>query len=202
MNARIYRQPVVALGNHAAGCVDRSCGLGQSMSGVIIAMRRTLLSRTSLVRSSLIGLATAALPTSEPAWAGEPSFLSAISTLFDFNRPEIAVLATALAPLGFSVVAAILLMRSRVRATRSEARLRADIADLQIKADRYRALLFAEPQVLISWDAGDNRPRISGDIALLVAARFAASRPRLRSMAASGAGVADGACGQRVARGR
>jgi signal transduction histidine kinase len=138
------------------------------MSGVIIAMRRTLLSRTSLVRSSLIGLATAALPTSEPAWAGESSFLSAISTLFDFNRPEIAVLATALAPLGFSVVAAILLMRSRVRATRSEARLRADIADLQIKADRYRALLFAEPQVLISWDAGDNRPRISGDIALLV----------------------------------
>ena len=130
------------------------------MSGVIIAMRRTLLSCTSLVHSSLIGLATVALPTSEPAWAGEPSLPSTISALFDFNRPEIAVLATALAPLGFSVVAAILLMRSRVRATRSEARLRADIADLQIRADRYRALLFAEPQVLISWGAGDNRLRV------------------------------------------
>jgi signal transduction histidine kinase len=78
------------------------------------------------------------------------------------------VLATALAPLGFSVMAAILLMRSRVRAARSEAQLRAHIADLQIQADRYRALLFAEPQVLIAWAAGDNRPRISGDVALLV----------------------------------
>jgi PAS domain-containing protein len=59
-------------------------------------------------------------------------------------------------------------MRSRVRAARSEAQLRAHIADLQIQADRYRALLFAEPQVLIAWAAGDNRPRISGDVALLV----------------------------------
>ena len=37
------------------------------------------------------------------------------------------MLATALALLGFSVVAAILLMRTRVRAAQSEARLRADI---------------------------------------------------------------------------
>jgi len=59
-------------------------------------------------------------------------------------------------------------MRSRVRAAQSEAQLRADITDLQIQADRYRALLFAEPQVLISWAAGANRPRVSGDVALLV----------------------------------
>ena len=138
------------------------------MSGVIVVMRRTLLSCTSLARSGLIGCATATLPATGPAWAGDPTFLAALSAFFDFNRPEIAVLATALAPLGFSVLAAILLMRSRVRAARSEARLRADIAQLQRQADRYRALLFAEPQILISWGAGDNRPRISGDIALLV----------------------------------
>jgi len=66
---------------------------------------------------------------------------------------RIAVLATALALLGFSVVAAILLMRTRLRAARNEARLRSDITDLQIQADRLRALLFAEPQVLISWAA-------------------------------------------------
>ena len=138
------------------------------MSGVIVVMRRTLLSCTSLARSSLIGCVTATLPATGPAWAGDPTFLAALSAFFDFNRPEIAVLATALAPLGFSVLAAILLMRSRVRAARSEARLRADIAQLQRQADRYRALLFAEPQILISWAAGDNRPRISGDIALLV----------------------------------
>ena len=80
------------------------------------------------------------------------------------------MLTTALALLGFSVVAAILLMRTRVRATRNEARLRAEIADLQVQADRLRALLFAEPQVLISWAAGDNRPQISGDISLLTVA--------------------------------
>ena len=138
------------------------------MSGVIVAMRRTLLSCTSLARSGLIGFAAAGLPSTGPAWAGEPTLVGAISAFFDFNRPEIAVLATALAPLGFSVVAAILLMRGRVRSARSEARLRTTIAGLQIQADRYRALLFAEPQVLISWAAGDNRPRISGDVALLV----------------------------------
>jgi signal transduction histidine kinase len=138
------------------------------MSGVIVAMRRTLLSCTSLAGDGLIGLATAALPSTGPAWAGEPTFVSAISAFFDFNHPELAMLATGLAPLGFSVLAAILLMRSRVRAAQSEARLRADITDLQIQADRYRALLFAEPQVLISWAAGANRPRVSGDVALLV----------------------------------
>jgi signal transduction histidine kinase len=88
--------------------------------------------------------------------------------LFDFNRQEIAALATALALLGFSVVSAILLMRASVRAAKAEARLRSEIAELQAQADRFRALLFAEPQILISWPAGDNRPQISGDTALLM----------------------------------
>ena len=88
--------------------------------------------------------------------------------LLDLNRQEFAVLTTALALLGFSVVAAILLMRTRLRAAKNEARLRSDVQALQIEADRYRALLFAEPQILISWPAGDNRPQISGDIALLL----------------------------------
>ena len=78
------------------------------------------------------------------------------------------MLATALAVLGFSVVAAILLMRTRVRAANNEARLRSELRGLQVEADRFRALLFAEPQVLISWAAGDNRPQISGDISLLM----------------------------------
>ena len=137
------------------------------MSGVIVAMRRTLLSCTSLARNGLIGLG-AALVSIAPARAGDLPLLDAISAFFDLNRQEIAVLTTALALLGFSVVAAILLMRTRLRAARSEARLRADIQDLQFQADRFRALLFAEPQILISWAAGDNRPQISGDTSLLM----------------------------------
>jgi signal transduction histidine kinase len=138
------------------------------MSGVIVSMRRTLQSCTSLARNGLIGLAAVALLPAGSAQAADPSLLKAISTFFDLNRQETAVLTTAFALLGFSVVAAILLMRSRVGAARNEARLRADIGYLQVQADSYRALLFAEPQILISWAAGDNRPQISGDISLLM----------------------------------
>src|ERR1700756_2007917 len=144
-----------------------SCGLGQTMSGVIVAMRRTLLSCTSLARNGLILLGVN-LASIVPVRAGDLPLLDAISADLGLNRQEFAVLTTALALLGFSVVAAILLMRTRVRAASNEARLRADIGELQLQADRFRALLFAEPQVLISWAAGDNRPGISGDTSLLM----------------------------------
>jgi signal transduction histidine kinase len=147
------------------------------MSGVIVAMRRTLLSCTSLARHGLTSLGSI-LVWAGPADAGELAPLNALSLLADLNRQEIAVLATALALLGFSVVAAILLMRSRLRAARNEARLRADVQDLQFQADRFRALLFAEPQILISWAAGDNRPQISGDTALLLPQDGRQSQPQ------------------------
>lgn len=134
------------------------------MSGVIVAMRRTLLSCTSLARNGLIALAASIVP----ARAGGLPYVDTISAYLDLNRQEFAVLTTALALLGFSVLSSILLMRTRVRAANSEARLRSDIAGLQRQADRYRALLFAEPQVLISWSAGDSRPQISGDSSLLL----------------------------------
>src|ERR1700738_1681390 len=137
------------------------------MSGVIASMRRTLLSCISLARNGLISLG-ATLVSIAPACAGDLSPMDAIPVHLDLNRQEFAVLTTALALLGFSVMAAILLMRTRLRAARSEARLRANIANLQAQADRFRALLFAEPQILIAWPAGDNRPQISGDIALVM----------------------------------
>jgi signal transduction histidine kinase len=141
---------------------------GANMSGVIGTMRRTLLSCTSLARNGVIALAAAAFGSIAPAYAGDASLLDAISASLDLNRQEFAVLTTALALLGFSVVSAILLMRTRLRAARSEARLHADIGELQVQADRFRALLFAEPQILISWAAGDNRPEITGDTSLLM----------------------------------
>jgi signal transduction histidine kinase len=148
------------------------------MSGVVAAMRRTLLSCTSLARNGLIALVTASSAASKPAFAGDLPLSAAISSWLDLNHQEFAVLTTALALVGFSVVAAILLMRTRVRATRTEIRLRSDIADLQVQADRLRALLFAEPQILISWAAGDNRPQISGDTALLISQAALQSSPQ------------------------
>jgi len=131
-------------------------------------MRRTLLSCTSLARHGLIALAAVLSASPEPALAADLTIAQTISALFDLNHQEFAVLTTALSLLGFTVVAAILLMRTRVRASRMELNLRSDIADLQVQADRLRALLFAEPQILIAWAAGENRPQISGDTSLLI----------------------------------
>jgi signal transduction histidine kinase len=142
------------------------------MSGVIATMRRTLLSCTSLVRDGIAGAGTALLAISAARAQDAGQGLGVVEhrfvTLFDLDRQEIAALTLALAVLGFSVVAAILLMRARLGAARNEARLRSDIQGLQTEADRFRALLFAEPQILISWAAGDERPQISGDTLLVL----------------------------------
>ena len=88
------------------------------MSGVIAAIRRTLLSCTSLARHGLTAFGAATLLSIAPAHAGDASLLDTISGFLDLNRQEFAVLTTALALLGFSVVAAILLMRTRVRSAK------------------------------------------------------------------------------------
>ncbi|MGA2055224.1 MAG: two-component sensor histidine kinase, partial [Bradyrhizobium sp.] len=138
------------------------------MSGVIAALRRTLLSCTSLARGgrAILGafVGASGLGLARPAHAADLSFLH---TLVGMNHQEFAALTTALSLLGFSVVSAILLMRTRLRAARNEAGLRSDIQRLQSEADRYRSLLFAEPQVLIAWPAGEDRPQISGDVSSL-----------------------------------
>ncbi|MET0723445.1 MAG: PAS-domain containing protein [Tardiphaga sp.] len=138
------------------------------MSGVIAAMRRTLLSCTSLVRDGLVGIGASVVLATSAARAEDPFFGQALASFFNLDRQELAALTLALAVLGFSVVATILLMRNRLRAEKTEAQLRTDLHALQIEADRFRALLFAEPQVLVSWAAGDSRPEISGDSSLLM----------------------------------
>ena len=141
------------------------------MSDVIAAMRRTLLSCSSLARHSLsvagTSLGIAEVMSIRPAEASDLPLLRTITSFIDMNHQEIAVLTTALSLVGFSVVSAILLMRTRVRAAQSERHLRAEIVNLQGEADRFRALLFAEPQIVISWGAGDNRADISGDTSLV-----------------------------------
>jgi signal transduction histidine kinase len=139
------------------------------MSGVIAAMRRTLLSCTCMVRDGLVGIsASALLATSSASAADEPFITQTLANLLDLDRQEIAALTTATAVLGFSVVSAILLMHNRIRSAKTEAKLRTELHTLQVEADRFRALLFTEPQVLIAWAAGETRPDISGDTALMM----------------------------------
>ena len=135
------------------------------MSGVIAEMRHLMLSCTSLVR---VGLVASVASASTIARADELAFTDQTLTAFaELSRQDFAGLIIALAFLGFSVVAAILLMRTRIRAARTEGKLQSDLQRVHAESDRYRALLFAEPQVLISWSAGDHRPDISGDVSLL-----------------------------------
>ena len=83
-----------ANGGEAPGV--ESCGLGLTMSGVIVAMRRTLLSCTSLARHGLIGLGVT-MASIMPARADEFGFAQAISTYLDLNHQEVAALTTSLA---------------------------------------------------------------------------------------------------------
>jgi signal transduction histidine kinase len=100
---------------------------------------------------------------------GLDRLLTSLGTL-DLDRQEFAAVALALAILGFSVVAAILLMRTRTRAAENELRLRTELQTLQAENDRSNALLLSEPQVVVSWRAGDDRPQVAGDTSLLLAA--------------------------------
>ena len=72
------------------------------MSGVIAAMRRTLLSCTSLVRDGLVGLTASAALASAAFAAEQPGTLT---RLFALDHQEIAALMLAPAILGFSVLA-------------------------------------------------------------------------------------------------
>ncbi len=122
-----------------------------------------MLSCTSLVRDGIV--AAAALAAS-PAHASDLG--SVLAAFADLDQRNIMAMLLSASVLCFSVLAAILLMRTRVRATATERRLKTELHALQVEADRYRALLFTEPQVLIAWPAGGDRPDISGDVALLL----------------------------------
>jgi len=153
------------------------------MSGVVRAVRRTLMSGTSLARGALAlcGVMSFALPHSARAADDPGASTGVVDLLLTLSHHELAALALAFGVLGFSVVATILLMRTRLSAAQVEGRLRGDVRSLQTEVDRLRALLFTEPQVLISWPAAASRPEISGDLGMLLPA--AAQQPPQRVLA-------------------
>ena len=92
------------------------------MSGVLRTMRRSLLSCTSIVQGGF-----AILAGTVPAHAaGNGAIDTTLAILSSLNRPEITSLALSASVLCFSVVATVLLMRTRIRAETMEAQLRAD----------------------------------------------------------------------------
>jgi signal transduction histidine kinase len=85
-----------------------------------------------------------------------------VFTLLD--RHEIAFLAITLSVMGFAVVTAILLVRTRQRLAQTEARAHDEIIGSRAEVDRVYAMLRAEPQILVAWAAADDAPEIVGDV--------------------------------------
>ncbi len=81
---------------------------------------------------------------------------------------NVAALTLTVGLLTFAVLAVLVLLRTRRLADRLEAGARDDAAALHAEIDRLRALLLAEPQVLVEWAAAGDVPDILGDAALLV----------------------------------
>jgi signal transduction histidine kinase len=106
-----------------------------------------------------------------PACA-EASALSAVSeaargAAAALGRQNIATLTLVIGLLLFGVLAILVLLRTRRQADRIEAAARDGAAALHAEIDRLRALLLAEPQVLVEWAAAGDRPDILGDTTLL-----------------------------------
>lgn len=84
------------------------------------------------------------------------------------NRQDIGSLTLIVGLLVFAALATLTLLRTRRQAIHTKALARDDAVALRAEIDRLKALLLAEPQVLIEWAAASDRPEIIGDTTLLV----------------------------------
>jgi signal transduction histidine kinase len=118
----------------------------------------------------LAALATT-MSATRPAGAVEPPSLALQELVLSVHRSidqhGLAFMALVLGVVLFAVVTAIMLVRSRARASRLETWSRDEIARLRDETDRANALLLSEPQVVVDWPAGSDEPGIDGDTAAL-----------------------------------
>jgi signal transduction histidine kinase len=89
-----------------------------------------------------------------------------LSLLEASGQHDVAALALTLGAIGFAVITAILLVRSRAAATRARSTAQGELAALRNDLDRALALINAEPQALVVWSATDSEPEFIGDIGL------------------------------------
>jgi signal transduction histidine kinase len=93
--------------------------------------------------------------------------LPVFDALAALDRYETAALALTLGVILFAVVTAIVLLRTRARAQRSEADARAEIITLKAEFDRTNTLLLSEPQIIVAWAAASEEPEILGDTSIV-----------------------------------
>jgi signal transduction histidine kinase len=86
---------------------------------------------------------------------------------FALSRQNIASLTFMIGLLVLTALAVFALLRARQRAERARSAARDAQAQLRAEVDRLKALLLAEPQVLVEWPAGAAEPDIVGDTATI-----------------------------------
>src|SRR5262249_47322861 len=112
-------------------------------------------------------LATPAAAEEAGESASEAAFLHAVLAL---DRYEIVTLVLTLGVIFFATVTAIMLVRTRARAERTNTQARAEIMALKAEVDSARALLLSEPQIIAVWSASGEQPEILGDTSIVTAA--------------------------------
>jgi len=106
-----------------------------------------------------------------PAQAGVGPALAVIEPLHSligaFGRQEMATLTLTVGLGCFAVLSTIALMRSRRRVGVLENVSRDEAMALHAEIDRLKAMLLAEPQVMVAWAAGNDVPDILGETAIV-----------------------------------
>ena len=95
------------------------------------------------------------------------SLLSLSKALDAAERHEFAALALIAGVLVFTAFCAVMLVRTRARASAATASHLRDHAALAGELERTRALLSADAQVFVTWRAGDDQPEITGNSAII-----------------------------------
>src|SRR5579872_5577576 len=119
--------------------------------------------RRRAIGRSATAIATLASSTAGAAEASAP----ALHQFALVAQHEIAFVALTAGAVLFAIVTAIVLVRTRRRLVRLQVWARESTAALREEADRAKALLFSEPQLVIDWPASSNDPSIEGDPAAL-----------------------------------
>lgn len=120
-------------------------------------------------------LLVAAIQCSVPADAadgtanGQAAFSAGLGAADSFTPYDLVAVALTLGAMAFAVITAVMLVRSRAGLRLSNAKTRAQIAELRAQADQAMALLTAEPQVLVIWAGADAEPEFLGDVSVIAA---------------------------------
>ena len=117
-------------------------------------------------------IASPLVAVAEPAYAEGTSVLGTVAALKDavanLIGHDIGTLSLAIAMVTFAALAAIALMRAHRQTARVGAVSSHEAATLKAEIDRLKALLLAQPQVLIEWPAASDQPTILGDTAMIL----------------------------------